>query len=644
MTVPPSRSVRALAGALGLWAITYAALQFLYVITDRVLFDRLTPEQVPTFLQARDVATALSATAVTMVYLLWRWVPSLRASLNPSSTIPVVGVQGSSHTLVQQRLVEWIVALRWIAVLAVAAVVVVATTGRVRVADEAVFPLWLGVAAFFAFNALVSLFASERMARPTALATQMLVDVFLLGWMLHHAGGMTNPFAGFFVFQSVITAIALEPRDNHVVVGLEAAFIVLLTLVEATGLVPPACVRGLGDVCMVSEGLHLLAAGLGVTATVVACAAFVNTLAGALRQERDGLSSARSALMAEQAKLQSIIDCMADVVIFVDPHGKVLLRNQAAARAWPTQDHGDLRVCHSTAIWNRLLAKLMNCGPHELHPILNLGGRSFEATYARVCDAQGALRGVVMVGRDVTERLQQQAWRMQEERMAVVGKLAASLAHELNNPLGAIALFTQQAIKRIPVEDTLADYLGTVMRNANQCKKIVRDLLEYARQRPPERRDLAVRDLLDDVFRTLECHAQRARVDMRLALDGATDAHMFGDPDQLRQVLVNLGLNAIEAMPDGGMLFIRARARDAQHLSFEVQDTGPGVPESERERIFSAFHTTKAQGTGLGLAVARDIVQAHDGSLVVTDAPEGGALFTVTVPLGAQPKPQEAHT
>ena len=228
--------------------------------------------------------------------------------------------------------------------------------------------------------------------------------------------------------------------------------------------------------------------------------------------------------------------------------------------------------------------------------------------------------------------------------MAVTGKLAAVLAHELNNPLAAIALFTQHALAENKPTDPLAEYLGTVLRNANLCKRIVRDFIEYARQGPPERRAVVLSDLLGDVMRTLEPQARRSAVTIRCEARGKRDTRVHGDPDQLRQVLLNLGLNAIEAMPDGGTLAFTLEPGPRASVRIGVVDTGVGIPPGDQETIFAAFHTTKPEGTGLGLTVARDIVAAHGGTIEVVSTPGRGTAFTVTIPSQDLVQPVEASS
>jgi signal transduction histidine kinase len=278
------------------------------------------------------------------------------------------------------------------------------------------------------------------------------------------------------------------------------------------------------------------------------------------------------------------------------------------------------------------LHRVSNPQPHEEHPMLVVAGRSFEPTYAPVRAAGGVLTGVVMLARDVTQRLQHENLRVRQERLAVVGRIAASLAHELNNPLSAISLFTQHAMKQAGPENPLYVHLQTVRRNADLCTKIVRDLLSYARQRAPSRAPTDVLALVNDAARTLGYQAARAQVEVSVQTDETADRTLACDRDQLLQVLVNLGLNGIEAMEAGGRLELRVRTEDPEQISIEVSDTGSGMPPEVKEQIFSAFYTTKREGTGLGLAVAKELVEAHAGEIALQTELGVGSTFTVTLP------------
>ncbi|MDH5490876.1 MAG: ATP-binding protein [Myxococcales bacterium] len=558
---------------------------------------------------------------------------SMAEALLPREVVAGAGAQDRPSERTQRSVARWIVSLRWLAVLALGATFTATTIGHVYVGR--VLPLWLGLIMLLGLNLVLTFAPQDRVSSARILGAQIAMDLLIIGWLLHHAGGVSNPLAALATFHIIIAAVALPRQQAERLIAGATVGVTVLTTVEASGLAPPSCMPWFQSVCEEPSTHQIVGGGTAVAALMGVCGLFVAVLVGALRRERDALRRTREALATEREKLASILECMADVVIFADSTGRIRLLNDAALAFWPAgpPDSSSLRVCHSEAAWELLLEKMANPLPSEEHPILVIGGQSFEATYAPVRSGLGEQLGVVMVARDITDRLAQQQWRMREERMAVVGKMAAALAHELNNPIGAIALFTQHALKSTAEGTPLTKHLQTILRNANQCSKIVRDLLTYARQRPPSRQEIVLEELLGDAERTIELHAQRSGVRLRRELEEGL-LPLFGDPDQLRQVLVNLGLNAVEAMPEGGEIVFCARA-EGQEILLEVVDDGPGIGVEAREHIFTAFHTTKAEGTGLGLAVAHDIVDAHGGSLHVETELGRGSTFRVRLPANA---------
>jgi PAS domain S-box-containing protein len=530
----------------------------------------------------------------------------------------------------QVSLTGWTLALRWVAVVCATVVVFLATALTPDFPAEGAADLWLGVGVLAVAAVGLTLVGPRRLATPGRLAAQIVFDAVVFAWMLHSAGGLANPFAALLAFQAIMAGLVMPTRAARAVgLGLALGIFVLGAL-EAAAILPPVAVPALAGV-----GAPLLASTAAVALLTAGTSLVVTTVVGALHRERLRLAEASDSLALEREKLRSIIDSMADAVIFADREGVVRLRNRAAEQLWPqgaapVAEH-DLRVCHDGATWARLLAKIADPSPEEHHPPLRANGRVFEPTYARVSSRGEPLGGVVMIARDITERIAAQAWQMREERMATVGKLAAGLAHELNNPLGSVVLYSQLALKATPGPTPVREHLETILRNADLCRRVLKDLLVYARQREPARTSVPVAELVGDVTRTLAAHAQKNGVEVAIELE-ATPPALDGDPDQLRQVLVNLGLNAIEAMPGGGRLVFRARGEHTDKVRLEVADTGPGVAEADRERIFTAFFTTKRDGTGLGLAIVRDLVDAHRGTIDVAPGSDRGAVFAITLP------------
>lgn len=630
------RPARVVGEAVGLWVAVGAVVLLCYELVDRTWVDAL-PEQGTAVRLLRAAAVSLTATVLTAVNVLRRRsVPSLRASL---AGMPAVAAPGQTAA----QLATWFVGLRWVAVLVLAAGISAASMAGPP--DTASWPLWVGLAVPFALNTWLTLAGRSRTGSPGVLTAQIVADVAVIGWLVHHAGGISNPFAPLVAFHAVIAAIVLAPaRARVVVVGIAAAVAALAAL-EASGALPPRCVLEVSHACGEPEGMRPVAAGLGIAALCAGCGLFVLVLVSALRLERDDLTRVRVDLAEEREKLSSIIECMGDVVIFADRRGRIRLMNRAAEQLWPegAPTDGTLRVCHTEAAWERLLEKVADPLPLEDHPVLELDGRAWEANYAAVRLPDGRLRGVVMVARDITERRRQQQWRAREERLAVVGKLAATVAHEINNPLGTIGLLSQHALRGVEDGTPMHRHLTTILRNVRGCSATVQGLLDYARKRPPERKPVAIAQLLSDVGRTVEPQAARAGVAVDVQLADGLPERVVADARQVHQAIVNLGLNAVEAMVDGGTLTLRAEpVEGVAAVRLVVRDTGPGLCDEAARHLFSPFFTTKSEGTGLGLAVARDIVDAHGGELTVVSEPGQGCTFAAVLPTGGASREEEA--
>jgi len=215
------------------------------------------------------------------------------------------------------------------------------------------------------------------------------------------------------------------------------------------------------------------------------------------------------------------------------------------------------------------------------------------------------------------------------ERLATIGQLAASIGHELRNPLGIIdsSLFlVRQRIERAGVDDGGIDkHLDKIGLQVKLCGKTITDLLELARSRPPKRQSIEVALLVEYAAETAAI-GEGVRVEREIPDGMRVDA----DPDQMRQVLSNLFGNASQAMGGQGRIWISAE-RCTGGVTLRVGDDGPGVAPEHRDRIFDALFTTKPKGTGLGLALCRRILEAHRGELSL-EAHTGGAVFRLWVP------------
>jgi PAS domain S-box-containing protein len=219
------------------------------------------------------------------------------------------------------------------------------------------------------------------------------------------------------------------------------------------------------------------------------------------------------------------------------------------------------------------------------------------------------------------------------DRLISVGELSASLAHEFNNPLQIILGFVQNLIQNGSLPETERQDLQIVEDEARRCRGIIKNLLDFARPTGNEPISLAIDDIVHDAIKLVRGYLDKSNVTVDIAIPSDL-LTIHGDPQHLKQVLINLFFNAVDSMPGGGTLSIRASVQDAGYLTIAVSDTGQGIHAEVLPHIFRPFFTTKKRrGTGLGLSVCDRILKAHGGSITVESRPEHGTTFFLHFPL-----------
>jgi signal transduction histidine kinase len=231
--------------------------------------------------------------------------------------------------------------------------------------------------------------------------------------------------------------------------------------------------------------------------------------------------------------------------------------------------------------------------------------------------------------KDAQERI------IQSEKMAVLGTFASGLAHEVRNPLNSIGLQLSVLERRIgriggPVAESMSEVTGIIREEVRRLDGLVGDFLLFSRATRIQHEAGSLENVVDEVVRLLEPEARTAGVVLERRRAGAPVEHLRMDAEKMKQVVINLLRNAVEALPEGGHVSVESGASaHAAHLV--VEDDGPGLPAGLD--VFQLFVTTKAKGTGLGLSIVQQIVRQHGGEVVAGNRPQGGARFAVTLPL-----------
>jgi signal transduction histidine kinase len=221
--------------------------------------------------------------------------------------------------------------------------------------------------------------------------------------------------------------------------------------------------------------------------------------------------------------------------------------------------------------------------------------------------------------------------------MASLGKLAAGVAHQLNNPLGGIMLYSRLIQEECELSDQANGDLTRILRDAERCRDTVKELLVFARQTRQEKQYHDINKSLTRTLFLLEKQVLFQNIQIETRLD-AELPQVYGDIQQLNHVFMNIILNAAQAMDGKGKLSISSvLSSDQQNVIIEFADTGPGIPEDVLPHVFEPFFTTKdeGKGTGLGLSLAYGIVESHQGKITARNNPDHGSIFTIELPINS---------
>jgi PAS domain S-box-containing protein len=348
-------------------------------------------------------------------------------------------------------------------------------------------------------------------------------------------------------------------------------------------------------------------------------------------------------LRSQQEFIETVLETAAALVVVLDRHGRILRFNRACEQ---TTGYSSEEMVGKT-VWDVLLipeeidtvkalfARLAGGEPRNEYENLwvSKDGRRRRIAWSNtvITNRQGVVDYVVGTGIDVTLLNQIQEQLRKTERVAELGTLASGMAHEIGTPMNVILGRAEYLMDRVK-EEPVKKGLQTIVAQVERITKVMNQLLAFARRKPPERRPLVLRDIVDDSLDLFRERLAKSGVTVELALDDHCPAAQ-ADADQMSQVIINLIMNALHAMEDGGTLRLGLE-QEQDWIKLTVGDTGYGIPKDALPKIFEPFYTTKefGKGTGLGLTVVKGIIEEHHGTITV-DSEEGkGTTFTILLP------------
>lgn len=347
-------------------------------------------------------------------------------------------------------------------------------------------------------------------------------------------------------------------------------------------------------------------------------------------------------LQASERKFRSLVENADDLIYLTDARGCLTYVNPAAWRLLgyvperlATGAHTLMSLAHPDDQGTLQAAMVRMLAGEVVRPLefrlRHAAGHAIvwvSHNNSPIRGEDGSIAGIQGIAHDITARRDLQAQMTRAERLADLGRMAASIAHEIRNPLGAIV--NSVSVLQRPHAARDPRLLDIVREEADRLEAIIREFLLFARPPAQVLAPCSLGDLVNDTI-TLFRQGDLAGVDLAFHARGTSDLPVvMADGNQLRQVLWNLLKNAVEAGGSHGAIDVSLTTTDG-HVTLAVTDDGPGVRNGDL--VFEPFYTTKAQGTGLGLAVAARIVRDHGGAIAVADVPGRGACFTVTLPV-----------
>lgn len=467
---------------------------------------------------------------------------------------------------------------------------------------------------------------------------QIWIDLLLVTALIHYTGGIESVFAFVFIFPVLAAAMCVSRRSSFLVAGASSLLYSVLTNVQLYELI---------------QRTELWSgAGIGIDPAYTIFQTFVNSvgffleallgsnLAERLQEARREVEKQRIDIRNLRTLHREIVENIQSGIITLDLEGRIVSCNRSARqiiglgaremhdKSWRDTPFREIKALEE---FFSTLPPSFSALSQEIEVRRDNGDPiPVEITFAPLTLPESVLAGLVGIFQDLTERKKTEARLRQADRLAVVGQLAASLAHEIRNPLAAIS----GSIELMKEEEVAQpQLLDIVLRETERLKLVTGQLLDFSRPTLDQQKPCNVVSLVEEAVPLLEKSCDSAHPVTFSVRREAEQVMVAGNPDQLKQVLWNLGLNAIQAMPTGGTLTLTVRRHIFRHdqrwAAIELTDTGRGIPPEETERIFDPFYTTKPGGTGLGLTIAQRIIDHLGGRIEVSSRAGGGSTFRV---------------
>jgi two-component system sensor histidine kinase PilS (NtrC family) len=478
---------------------------------------------------------------------------------------------------------------------------------------------------------------------------QFVVDVMLVSLLTWQTGDISSPYVSLYTVLICVASVFIGARGTLSVAVACAAIFTALAYVVWLGYLPSLVDRetplqlaklvqmiGFNDVAFLGVGLLAARLASGHSASDVK------------------LQEATRSLIDLRLLHERIIESVRSGLVTTDLEGNILIFNAAAEEitGYKAQDMRGQKIFDMLGnIEHPIKVSLDAAAAGEQPPRFEIDFFTPDALGVRLgygisplFDEAGEIKGLIITFQDLTEMRSMEESARRKDRLAAVGRVAAGLAHEIRNPLGAMRGALQVLQSQIPSDLTSNGLMEIIKTESDRLNKIISNFLTYARPHASAFSEVDVGEALTDSF-TLLRHSPEIGEDHSLVTELPEHAIILSaDSTQLKQVFWNLARNAIQAMPDGGELKVALRRRKNGRVQIVFSDTGKGMPMEQVNRLFEPFSESTTGGTGLGLSIVYQIVRDHNGTINVRSLENKGTTITIELPSEVKLFPNELET
>jgi two-component system sensor histidine kinase PilS (NtrC family) len=468
---------------------------------------------------------------------------------------------------------------------------------------------------------------------------QIICDVTLITVLVYVTGGIESVYSVLYPLVIIYSALFVERRGGLITASASGILYGLLLDLEYYGIIEPLYADPIGYAYSAGYVLSRIFIHLVSFYIVTLLISFV------VAQEK----KARSLLAEKESEFyqldllhRSIIESVSTGIITIDLDGHVKSFNRAAEEITGVK-FSDVRDKSIDAVFPGF-----PLGLNDEDRIINrheivIPGRDDQDmilgfSISSLVDRKERRLGNIVIFQDLTAHKAMERQMEQNKRLALIGEMAAGLAHELRNPLASLYGSIQMLNKNLKLDDTNERLMKIVLRGRDQLENLVKNFILLARPSLGDREQINIQDVIDDVLESLR-YAPDWHEHIKVEKNGCQGASTYGNKTEVRQTLWNLVLNAVQSMPDGGRLKIQTSLvspdNGQKYVEIRITDTGSGIEANDSGKVFEPFYTTKEGGSGLGLAIVNRIVESHGGSIKIESERDKGTSCTVLLPKSA---------